>query len=479
MENKKYKYYYTIGQFIEVYTQPKGGIYMSHSDISKLFGITVEQFQQEYIYFMDLNELCPTNITMDNYQYTFNNIENSKSTLEIENATSEFYELLEEKYKPDALKSFNSWLNMIMMEQVLERDALNGEDKNAYLTMKYMNRQNEIKSANEGICLSAKAYIDYMQKINDSFSEVLNRLVEITKSNQITPNDVNLFKSIDLMYNNYELTPDTCLQAGKDIKKHLFLAAIEPFIIQLKMFYGVDEISLIGNKKLNEMIVLFFKINLDAEFLVDFTTEFTFISGVILKDYNQWFRKQPNSFDDKFWFEDLYFKSEDLNTTSEKLQHFKNEIIAAQEWLLIDSENDSDKQQADIFIDKCNRAIEFIQIKNQLSPKVIESTVDELLLPLPDTDITLNRQFLALYYLLNEVDKEAFARNKSEIARFIQLLTGKSYENIYKLTKNPVKDPVERTSKKYQSDIKFVKESFLKLGLNKIAQQIENDNLVG
>ena len=111
---------------------------------------------------------------------------------------------------------------------------------------------------------------------------------------------------------------------------------------------------------------------------------------------------------------------------------------------------------------------------------VIESVKEDTTLPLSNTDITLNRQFLALYYMLNEVDKEAFARNKSETARFFQLLTGKSYENIYKLTKKPLKDLSECTSKKYLSDIKFVKESFMKLGLNKIAQQIEKkDNLIG
>lgn len=110
---------------------------------------------------------------------------------------------------------------------------------------------------------------------------------------------------------------------------------------------------------------------------------------------------------------------------------------------------------------------------------VIESAKEDTTLPLSKTDITLNRQFLALYYILNEVDKNAFNRNKSEAARFFQLLTGKSYDNIYKHTKNPLKDPTERTSKKYQADIQFLKETFIKLGLNKIAQQIENDNLVG
>jgi len=148
--------------------------------------------------------------------------------------------------------------------------------------------------------------------------------------------------------------------------------------------------------------------------------------------------------------------------------------------MLLESTHNTDQQQADIYIGKCNKAIEIINSENKvLSNNTSTTEKSDKLISIPDTDTTLNRQFLALYYLLNEVDKELFGRNKSEIARFIHLLTGKSHENIYKLTKNPVKDPAERTSKKYQSDIKFVKESFRKLGLNKIAQQIENDNLVG
>ena len=84
-----------------------------------------------------------------------------------------------------------------------------------------------------------------------------------------------------------------------------------------------------------------------------------------------------------------------------------------------------------------------------------------------------------MYYLLNELDNKIFSRNKAEIARFIQLLTGKNYDNIYKRTINPLKDPSERTSAKYQSDIKFLKEIFHKLGLDNIVRKIENDNLIG
>ena len=119
-----------------------------------------------------------------------------------------------------------------------------------------------------------------------------------------------------------------------------------------------------------------------------------------------------------------------------------------------------------------------IQIQEQSQEHNQEHNQEQDYKPVPETDITLNRQFLALYYMLNELDNKAFSRNKSEIARFIQMLTGKNYDNIYKRTKNPLKDPSERTSAKYQSDIQFVKDCFRNLGLVGIVRKIENDNLI-
>ncbi|MBV5342799.1 hypothetical protein JZU68_04005, partial [bacterium] len=281
-------------------------------------------------------------------------------------------------------------------------------------------------------------------------------------------------------YYNYDLTPENQLQAGTDIKKHLFYSSISPLVAKIKEFYNIDNLLFIRNNKQSELIVDIYKHNLQPGFLIDFLTEFNYVCSIILKDYNNWFVSEPNTFENKFDFGEAYSMAEDLQTASEKTQYFEKEIIEIEKWMLLESSHNTDRQQADIYIGKCSKAIEIINSENKvLSNNTSTSEKSDKLISLPETDITLNRQFLALYYLLNEVDKEAFARNKSEIARFIQLLTGKSYENIYKLTKNPVKDPAERTSKKYQSDIKFVKESFLKLGFNKIAQQIENDNLIG
>ncbi len=247
----------------------------------------------------------------------------------------------------------------------------------------------------------------------------------------------------------------------------------------IKEFYNTDNLLFIRNNKQNELIVDIYKYNLQPEFLIDFLTEFNYVCSIILKDYNNWFVSEPDTFENKFDFSEAYAMAEDLQTATEKTQFFEKEIIEIEKWMLLESSHNTDQQQADIYIGKCNKAIEIINSENKVSSNnTSTSEKSDKLISIPDTDTTLNRQFLALYYLLNEVDKELFGRNKSEIARFIHLLTGKNYDNIYKLTKNPVKDPAERTSKKYQSDIQFVKESFRKLGLNKIAHKIENDNLV-
>lgn len=94
---------------------------------------------------------------------------------------------------------------------------------------------------------------------------------------------------------------------------------------------------------------------------------------------------------------------------------------------------------------------------------------------IPVVDATLARQFLAIFYLLSAADKATFGRNKSEIARFVQFLTGKSYSNIRKHVHSPTTDPDEKLSSKNKNDIAFVKEFFVKLGLTNIAKQMERD----
>ena len=226
-----------------------------------------------------------------------------------------------------------------------------------------------------------------------------------------------------------------------------------------------------------------------------------------LKELFHDFYKDYNVFSDWFSFSDVLDSLPGLELVEQR-DLVTRTMAQCKEYCIKDGYKTVKKEQEDEYIEKCRRMVELIdfQEKNgisinptyaeieewekepeernvaqrqiQIQEQSQEQNQEQDYKPVPETDITLNRQFLALYYMLNELDNKAFSRNKSEIARFIQMLTGKNYDNIYKRTKNPIKDPSERTSAKYQSDIQFVKDCFRNLGLVGIVRKIENDNLI-
>ena len=234
-----------------------------------------------------------------------------------------------------------------------------------------------------------------------------------------------------------------------------------------------------------------------------------------LKELFHDFYKDYNVFSDWFSFSNVLDSLPGLELVEQR-DLVTRTMAQCKEYCIKDGYKTVKKEQEDEYIEKCRRMVDLIdfQEKNGISINPTYAEIEEWekepeernvaqrqiqiqeqsqeqsqeqnqeqnqeqdYKPVPETDITLNRQFLALYYMLNELDNKAFSRNKSEIARFIQMLTGKNYDNIYKRTKNPIKDPSERTSAKYQSDIQFVKDCFRNLGLVGIVRKIENDNLI-
>jgi hypothetical protein len=84
-------------------------------------------------------------------------------------------------------------------------------------------------------------------------------------------------------------------------------------------------------------------------------------------------------------------------------------------------------------------------------------------------DFTTARQVLAVHYLL----KFANVKNvdKTEIARFIQFLTGKNFDNIYKKLQSPFK----LNDKSLREDLRFVRDYFERLGLFEIVKMINNE----
>lgn len=86
-----------------------------------------------------------------------------------------------------------------------------------------------------------------------------------------------------------------------------------------------------------------------------------------------------------------------------------------------------------------------------------------------NADFTTARQVLAVYYLLRYVKVQNV--NKTEVARFIEFLTGKNYDSIYK----KVREPLKLKDSEAKKDLKFVRAYFLKLELSEIVKMIDEE----
>lgn len=84
-------------------------------------------------------------------------------------------------------------------------------------------------------------------------------------------------------------------------------------------------------------------------------------------------------------------------------------------------------------------------------------------------EFTTARQVLAVHYLLKYSNVKNI--DKTEIARFIQFLTGKNYDNIYKKLQNPFKI----NDKSLKEDLRFVRGYFERLEMTEVVKMINNE----
>jgi hypothetical protein len=84
-------------------------------------------------------------------------------------------------------------------------------------------------------------------------------------------------------------------------------------------------------------------------------------------------------------------------------------------------------------------------------------------------EYTTSRQVLAVHYLLKYCQVKNI--DMTEKARFIQFLTGKNYDNIYKR----VQSPLNGNDRHMSEDLKFVRGYFERLGMKEIAKMISNE----
>ena len=107
----------------------------------------------------------------------------------------------------------------------------------------------------------------------------------------------------------------------------------------------------------------------------------------------------------------------------------------------------------------------FLSSQNQREKEEID--VSEI--PEKSKDFTTARQVLAVHYLLKYTQVKNV--DKTEIARFIQFLTGKNYDNIYKKLQNPFKI----NEKFLNEDLRFIRDYFERLGMSEVVRMINGE----
>ena len=175
-----------------------------------------------------------------------------------------------------------------------------------------------------------------------------------------------------------------------------------------------------------------------------------------------------------------------IKDVSKKIEFLKKEIIEKELTLLKISSDSKYYKKLQEYISKCQKAIEIIS--KQLPPKdstafpVIKKDTEKLTDKVPDTvtsknpEFTTSRQVLAVYYLLNAIDRGIVNQTDRTVkARFIEFLTDKNYNNIYTALSNPFKGLENNNKKQILKDLEYVKSHFSKLGIQSIVDQIDND----
>ena len=343
--------------------------------------------------------------------------------------------------------------------------------------------------------------VEEYRYLNEEFINLMNLLLYIFDKMEVSENEIAYMNSKEYYYVKRNILHEGNQQYDEIMFNDILHSCFPGTVNKAKVFFGhsIDDWDIRAERYRSLAVKISDKYYKDMIWHID---SLLFHLKVLARD----FYSGNNELISWYSFSGLFEGIQGLDL-DEQRQLVTRTMAEFKEICLIDGYASIKKEYEDEFLSKCQKLVDLIdfKIKNGIPINPTDAEIEELQKepeerniaqsqtqeqdqdqtqeqdhkPIPETDITLNRQFLALYYMLNELDNKAFSRNNAEIARFIKFLTNKSYDNIYKRTKNPLKDPSERTSARYQSDIQFLKECFHKLGLDNIVRKIENDNLIG
>jgi len=340
---------------------------------------------------------------------------------------------------------------------------------------------------------------NYCKQLNNNLYDVIDRLDIIFAGEFFTEYDRKYIQKRDIRFKEFRLSKEDELKHGEIIISSILEASLFEAIERAIKFFGAPDKDEWHNKIMKYKTDII-RIDQDTDWMLDtlntlFQTFHYIFSGLgstklseIMKNYNYIKSNDIDGVNFNFSFVSLAVSNE---SDIFKKKDILLEAITQRYMNCLQLNIDPDNYHPNVeFKTKCLKAIEIIdfQIQNTTNNTIVEvsnakyedskneKAEFESESQTQSKDFTTKRQVLAMYYLLNELDKNTNSIDRTVKARFIHFLTGKNESNIYKTLADPLKGLENKTNKKsIFKDLEFIKEHFDNLGLHSISQKITND----
>lgn len=379
---------------------------------------------------------------------------------------------------------------------------------------KKQNLLNQTKVSVEAQTYSISEITAEYKKLNENLVAALDQLEIIFDAEYLDSSDIEMFIELNITFKELAINTDELKTHGGSIFESILETVFEESLEKAKKLFGFEDTNF-WFIKLDSYNKLIIKIGVEVSFTLKFIKRLfnTLITIARLCDFSQdEISERFENLNDAetmsfFDFEETVKKASKIADLRDRLNYYHSEIAEKELYSVQYNDDSFVLELCENFTYKCNRAIEItenhlnksskhkleipvkpIETNQALTNQVtainmqtgtIQSNEVEFspeTAAKTNTEFTTSRQVLAMYYLLNEIDHKSVNQvDRTEKARFIEFLTGKNYDNIYKTLSKPFKGLDTKNPKAILKDLEYVSSHFEKLGLQSIVTKIKND----
>ena len=331
-------------------------------------------------------------------------------------------------------------------------------------------------------------------KLNHNLIEVMERFEDILSRDWFDENDKKYINKRDCIFETLPLCEADLKEHGAELISNIIEATLVDSLHKSFDFFDCS-----NNDgwyvKLQDYKTEILKLEGDSTFLLRVINElYDSLNKVYTSFQSECLFEIAEVYDDDisldFDFTVVYNQLNEKSNLIEK-NNFLHDAIAEKDMFCLIIGVDPDNYYHNLqFKENCNRAIEIIKYQIENTIENSDSDKDqnkqsnvgkdnsdfESEIQIKNPEFSTRRQVLAMYYLLNEIDKNIASIDRTIKARFIHFLTGKNESNIYKTLAEPLKGLENDKNKKSAiKDMDYIKQHFDDLGLKSISQKISND----